>query len=634
MKYDPFDTNRAAAKKAQRTKGPDVSHSEAKAAAAAVYKTNSARLARRSAMKMADGGMVNTQQRRDSGRALDKIEFDADTNMLNAQVRRANADASRNYKMALLAKARTPQPTTQEDLLSSITRKAKGFFAADGGMVEGPGGPTDDVIPAMYSAGEYVLPADTVKAVGKENLDTLRRMTHTKKHKSKVKDGVIYAASGGAFSYKMDNDRKREEEEARNAAAQSTGVLAPVAGAATAGGIAKRLATGGSVYSLPGALKPVEPVRDNPYNKGGFSLANPNGPAFDDADVGDPAKTLEYNGPNLIDDTPRNITASQGNARDSSNVTEAERKSQLSGIDSQLFQLGSLNMASKRRAATDLLGLKRQLTADRMGQLGDADKLATGVSSDNAQMRQGADQFNTGTALDVEKFNTGARNEYGDSLRRSQAEMAKIAAANDPNSLDNRLRIAANARAENADLRAGDAFNLGREGMIGKDAEADIAARMKASPGMTREQAAAERSAALQTAGRPDTNSVAGIEGATALRKRSDAVLNSDAARPVSLSPIEAGINAFDNTQVNNVDPEQVAIDREYTFSQDGVTGLAKRLGNAFGMDNRTVKAYSPTDNGAKTSFLTEAEAREFEREKEERARNRQLARRAKQGGN
>lgn len=61
-------------------------------------------------------------------------------------------------------------------------------FAADGGKVKrlgksgkvsGPGGPVDDKIPAMLSDGEYVLPADTVKAVGIKKLDKLVKKTHT-----------------------------------------------------------------------------------------------------------------------------------------------------------------------------------------------------------------------------------------------------------------------------------------------------------------------------------------------------------------------------------------------------------------------------------------------------------------------
>lgn len=63
------------------------------------------------------------------------------------------------------------------------------IFSADGGdatrnakkrgLVRGPGGPVDDMIPAMLSDGEYVLPADTVKAIGKKKLDKVVKKTHT-----------------------------------------------------------------------------------------------------------------------------------------------------------------------------------------------------------------------------------------------------------------------------------------------------------------------------------------------------------------------------------------------------------------------------------------------------------------------
>jgi hypothetical protein len=62
-----------------------------------------------------------------------------------------------------------------------------GFFAdggkvkrlGRGGKVSGPGGPVDDKIPAMLSDGEYVLPADTVKAIGVKKLDKMVKQTHT-----------------------------------------------------------------------------------------------------------------------------------------------------------------------------------------------------------------------------------------------------------------------------------------------------------------------------------------------------------------------------------------------------------------------------------------------------------------------
>jgi hypothetical protein len=66
--------------------------------------------------------------------------------------------------------------------LSALT----GVKFADGGKVHvgkggvsGPGGPVDDKIPAMLSDGEYVLPTDTVKAIGKKKLDRLVAQTHT-----------------------------------------------------------------------------------------------------------------------------------------------------------------------------------------------------------------------------------------------------------------------------------------------------------------------------------------------------------------------------------------------------------------------------------------------------------------------
>jgi hypothetical protein len=60
----------------------------------------------------------------------------------------------------------------------------RGLRLADGahvgaGPVSGPGGPVDDKIPAMLSNGEYVLPADTVRKIGKGKLDRLVKETHT-----------------------------------------------------------------------------------------------------------------------------------------------------------------------------------------------------------------------------------------------------------------------------------------------------------------------------------------------------------------------------------------------------------------------------------------------------------------------
>jgi hypothetical protein len=77
---------------------------------------------------------------------------------------------------------------------------------ANGGKVKGKGGPTDDKVgPVALSNGEYVLPADTVKAVGRENLDKLRMATHDfvgtdGDGDDKLKDSKLRKmANGGTF---------------------------------------------------------------------------------------------------------------------------------------------------------------------------------------------------------------------------------------------------------------------------------------------------------------------------------------------------------------------------------------------------------------------------------------------------
>ena len=44
--------------------------------------------------------------------------------------------------------------------------------------MRGIGGPVDDKIPAMLSNGEYVIPADVVKAKGVEFFDKLKAKYH------------------------------------------------------------------------------------------------------------------------------------------------------------------------------------------------------------------------------------------------------------------------------------------------------------------------------------------------------------------------------------------------------------------------------------------------------------------------
>ena len=73
-----------------------------------------------------------------------------------------------------------PQPPQQQEEEEQPSRPAPaGFRFADGGRVAGKGGRTDDKVgPVMLSDEEYVLPADTADAIGRDVLDQLRLHTH------------------------------------------------------------------------------------------------------------------------------------------------------------------------------------------------------------------------------------------------------------------------------------------------------------------------------------------------------------------------------------------------------------------------------------------------------------------------
>ena len=68
-----------------------------------------------------------------------------------------------------------------------------------GGPVRGPGGPTSDSVPLWGSAGEFMLPADTTAAVGKEKLEALVEATHKPTNKAAEKMGRLARADGGAL---------------------------------------------------------------------------------------------------------------------------------------------------------------------------------------------------------------------------------------------------------------------------------------------------------------------------------------------------------------------------------------------------------------------------------------------------
>ena len=143
----------------------------------------------------------------------------------NAQIAayRARAAAEKAQQQAQ-AQQQTPQPqqraVTQYSGMSATQRREKELGLADGGrvrprgFVSGKGTATSDSIPARLSNGEYVLPADTVRAVGVEALDALRESTHqpVKGERAHAARGFFAGGTpGGVGTWFQDQEREQEQ---------------------------------------------------------------------------------------------------------------------------------------------------------------------------------------------------------------------------------------------------------------------------------------------------------------------------------------------------------------------------------------------------------------------------------------
>ncbi|MEG2049968.1 MAG: hypothetical protein RR100_24200, partial [Comamonas sp.] len=71
-----------------------------------------------------------------------------------------------------------PSQPSAAQRLRAAAHPGRQDFRQHGGRVSGPGTATSDSIPAQLSNGEFVLPADTVKAVGVKRLRALIKDTH------------------------------------------------------------------------------------------------------------------------------------------------------------------------------------------------------------------------------------------------------------------------------------------------------------------------------------------------------------------------------------------------------------------------------------------------------------------------
>jgi len=112
-------------------------------------------------------------------------------------------------------------PRSRQDKREREAGLADGGRVRPRGFVAGPGTGTSDSIKARLSDGEYVLPADTVQAVGVDALDALKDATHTPVAKpDKNRAGEPLFANAGL----VDDERKRNSFGDAAAAANDHGV--------------------------------------------------------------------------------------------------------------------------------------------------------------------------------------------------------------------------------------------------------------------------------------------------------------------------------------------------------------------------------------------------------------------------
>lgn len=84
---------------------------------------------------------------------------------------------------------------------------------ATGGLVSGPGGPTDDSVPIMASPGEFVIKASAVKNIGLAKLSALNKSNGTIKPDFGLKSKALFGfAEGGLIEQRIAEIQKRRQE--------------------------------------------------------------------------------------------------------------------------------------------------------------------------------------------------------------------------------------------------------------------------------------------------------------------------------------------------------------------------------------------------------------------------------------
>lgn len=200
--------------------------------------------------KFADGGFVQSLKERMFGKPETITE------------KYARQDAELMARMGKQQPAPAPAPAAPGNAIgdyvgmTALQRREKDAGLKHGGMVRGPGTGTSDSIAARLSDGEYVLPADTVQAIGVPALDAVKDATHAPAGKAaRGFKPELFFAHGGLVEDKLPGmsaaERPMSAAEARLFGVEPTTGAAPKAAAPTATAAAAPAMPGVEVSERP-----------------------------------------------------------------------------------------------------------------------------------------------------------------------------------------------------------------------------------------------------------------------------------------------------------------------------------------------------------------------------------------------
>lgn len=363
------------------------------------------------------------------GRQIDSIVDNASNGMSAPQPAPTPAPAPQQPQTSALRQDTTQQlgldlNTNASQRASDAVSAARDLFNpdgslrfADGGRVKGKGGRTDDKVgPVMLSDEEYVLPADTADAIGRDKLDALRLQTHDFKDGDKESAlraylGGDHLADGGTPFFDKAKQGVQNAASGLANAARTAGAKVMDARAQMNDYLDQRARDNRAAARMQ-ASNPVTGVQSGPAPQPGASaMRTPGGPAIQNIEPANPMNGAASRinpgpAPTATPAVPRTERAITGGGNGAAALaeqraaSEALRAQHQAGLDKALAGGTPTQPGRLGRVARGVGGFAA--TGAVLGGIGDS----IGQQTDSAYMREYADRLgNNGAGIGTRALN-------------------------------------------------------------------------------------------------------------------------------------------------------------------------------------------------------------------------------------